>query len=314
MTEPRWQRPINTRRPRRMGMDNVKKNILLFPFNLLYRVSPVLDLKLLFLLKTGRRLNLNNPASYNEKMQWIKLYDRNPLMAKCCDKYAVREYVTSAGCGELLNELYWEGFDPGDIPFDDLPDRFVIKVTHGSTFNIICTDKSRLDRGDAVKKCRRWLGTKFLPCYGEWFYGVVKPRVVVERYLEGEAGLPMVDYKFFCFHGEPKLIHVGTWNGAHAINAYDMDFTLLPGVRLGYPNDDWTPIARPPELEQMLAYARRLSKDFLHVRVDLYCSRGKIYFGELTFTKGSGFGKIEPYEFDLKMGSWLTLPLRSGAR
>lgn len=294
-----------------MGMDTLKKNIILFPFNVLYKINPKLTLEILFLLKQGYPLNLKNPVTYNEKIQWIKLYDRNPLMAKCCDKYAVREYVESCGCGEILNELYWQGFDPEEIPFDSLPDQFVIKVTHGSTFNIICTDKSKLDRRQTIQKCKKWLKAKFLPCYGEWFYGIEKPRVIIERYLEGENGGPLFDYKFFCFHGEPELIYVDTWKGGdHAINAYDTDFNLFKNVKLGYPNDDDALVTMPPSLPKMKDYARKLSKDFFHVRVDLYYSHDKIYFGELTFTKGAGFGKITPFEFDVKMGNWLQLPIR----
>jgi len=292
-------------------MDNVTKNLILTPFNLLYKISPKLDLKLLFRLKMGHRLDLENPKTYNEKLQWIKLYDKNPLMPKCCDKYTVREYIESKGYGHILNKLLWEGFDPEQIPFDSLPHRFVVKVTHGSTFNIICTDKSKLDRADVIKKCKKWLKAKFLPCYGEWFYGIEKPRVVVEEYLEGENGLPLFDYKFFCFNGVPKLAYIDTWkDGEHTINAYDEDCNLYKGVRLGYPNDDETQVEKPDSWEEMKQIAADLSKDFLHVRVDFYYTHGKIYFGELTFTKSAGFGKIEPFSFDEKMGAWLELPSR----
>ena len=290
-------------------MDNLTKNIILTPFNLLYKISPALDLKLLFRMKLGYKLNLKNPVTYNEKLQWIKLYDKNPLMPKCCDKYTVRAYIESKGYGHLLNRLLWQGFDPEDIPFDDLPQRFVIKVTHGSTFNIICTDKAQLNRADVIAKCKKWLKAKFLPCYGEWFYGIEKPRVIVEDYLEGDNGLPLFDYKFFCFNGVPRLVYIDTWkDGEHTINAYDEDCNLFKGVRLGYPNDDETKVIKPECWEEMKKIAADVSKDFLHVRVDFYYTHGKIYFGELTFTKGAGFGRIDPYEFDVKMGNWLELP------
>lgn len=292
-----------------MSMDNLKKNVMLTPLNILYKFDPKLTLEILFRLKLGYPLNLENPQTYNEKLQWIKLYDHNPLMPKCCDKYAVREYIESKGYGNLLNKLLWQGFDPAQIPFDELSDRFVIKVTHGSTFNIICTDKSKLDREEVVSKCRRWLKAKFLPCYGEWFYGVESPRVVVEEYLEGDNGLPLFDYKIFCFNGKPQMVYVDTWkDGEHAINAYDIDLNLFKGVELGYPNDDTTTVAKPECWDEMVKIASDLSKDFLHVRVDFYYTHGCIIFGELTFTKGAGFGKIKPLDFDYKMGSWLELP------
>lgn len=291
-------------------MDTLTKNIILTPFNILYRFCPELDLKILFRLKLGYRLNLKNPCTYNEKLQWIKLYDKNPLMSKCCDKYIVRTYVESRGYGDLLNELLWEGFFPEEIPFEKLPDRFVIKASHGSTFNLICKDKSQFDFDAAVIKCRKWLKTKFLPCYGEWFYGMERPRIIIEKYLDGDKGQPLFDYKFFCFNGQPKLIYVDTWrDGKHAINVYDINFRLLKGVELGYPNDEYTDIRRPDCLDEMIKIASDLSRDFLHVRVDLYYTHGKIFFGELTFTKGAGFGKIKPFEFDQKMGSWLQLPI-----
>ncbi len=291
-------------------LNNITKNVILTPFNILYKINPSLDLKILFRLKLGYKLDLKNPKTYNEKLQWIKLYDKNPLMPICCDKYAVRSYIESKGYKRILNNLIWSGFNPEEIPFDKLPKKFVIKVTHGSTFNIICTDKNKLGKNDVIKKCKAWLKAKFLPCYGEWFYGIEKPRVIVEEYLEGDNGLPLFDYKFFCFNGKVKMIYVDTWkDGHHTINAYDSDFNLFKDVELGYPNDYETEVEVPKSLKEMEKIAEDLSKDFFHVRVDFYYTHGKIYFGELTFTKGAGFGKIKPYSFDVKMGSWLHLPI-----
>ena len=294
-----------------MSMDNLKKNVILTPFNILYKINPALTLKILFRMKLGYPLNLEDPKTYNEKIQWIKLYDHNPLMTKCCDKYAVREYIESKGYGSILNELIWQGFNPEEIPFDTLPKRCVIKVTHGSTFNIICTDTSKLDKQDVIQKCKKWLKAKFLPCYGEWFYGVERPRVIVEKYLEGDDGQALFDYKIFCFNGTPKMVYVDTWkDGEHHINAYDIDLNLIKGVELGYPNDETTLVKKPDKWDEMVEIAKILSKDFLHVRVDFYYTHGQIYFGELTFTKGAGFGKIKPVEYDYEMGSWLTLPIK----
>lgn len=290
-------------------MDNLKKNILLMPFNILYKISPRKTLEILFWMKQGYTLNLEDPQTYNEKLQWIKLYYHNSLMPMCCDKYTVREYIQNKGYGNLLNHVIWQGFDPKKIPFNDLPNRFVIKVTHGSSFNIICTDKAKLDQRDTVIKCRRWLKNKFLPCYGEWFYGIERPRVIVEEYLEGDDGMPVFDYKIFCFNGIPRIAYVDTWkDGKHAINVYDADFRILKDVKLGFPNDDVTVVKKPECWDEMIRIASDLSRDFLHVRVDLYYSHGQIFFGELTFTKGAGFGKIRPLDFDYKMGSWLVLP------
>ena len=296
-----------------MSMNNITKNIILTPFNVLYKINPKLDLEILFRMKLGYKLNLKNPKTYNEKLQWIKLYDKNPLMPKCCDKYAVREYIKNKGYEAILNKLIWEGFDPVNIPFDELPEKFVVKVTHGSTFNIIVNDKKKMNKNEIIKNCNKWLKAKFLPCYGEWFYGIEKPRVIVEEYLEGDNNLPLFDYKFFCFNGKAKMIYVDTWkNGEHAINAYDENFNLYKDVELVYPNDLETKIEVPAALQEMKKIAEDLSKEFLHVRVDFYYTHGKIIFGELTFTKGAGFGKIKPIEFDYKMGEWLSLPFKEG--
>lgn len=290
-------------------MDNLVKNLILTPFNLIYKVNPRLDLKLLFLLKQHYRLNLENPRTYNEKLQWIKLYDKNPLMPKCCDKYTVREYVENKGCGNLLNELLWEGFDPGGIPFDELPERFVIKVTHGSTFNVICTDKSCLNRQKTIDKCRKWLRAKFLPCYGEWFYGLEKPRVIVERYLDGGSeGLR--DYKVYCFNGIPRYIGVDSNREAedHCKDIYDTNWNLLKGYKMAYPNSGIA-IPKPEQLDELLHYAGILSEDFLHARVDFYIVDGNIVFGEITFTNSAGFGRVYPEKFAFEMGNYLKIPL-----
>lgn len=291
-------------------MDNLLKNVILTPFNLVYKINPRLELKLLFFLKQRRRLNLDNPRTYNEKLQWIKLYDRNPLMPKCCDKYTVREYVENKGCGNLLNELFWEGFEPENIPFNELPEQFVIKVTHGSSFNIICGEKSRLDQKETIDKCRKWLKAKYLCCYGEWFYGLEKPRIIVERYLDGgKEGLK--DYKVYCFNGIPRYIGVDSGvrgEKSHCKDIYDTDWNLLKGYEMAYPNSGIS-VPKPKQLDKLLGYAEVLSKDFLHARVDFYIVDEKIIFGEITFTNSAGFGRVHPEKFALDMGRYLQLPL-----
>ena len=290
-----------------MSMDNLKKNAILAPFNLLYRVSPELTLKILFRLKVGYPLNLEHPRTYNEKLQWIKLHDRNPLMAQCCDKYAVRAYVESKGCGRYLNDLLWQGFDPADIPFDELPERYVVKVTHGSTFNIVVDGTRSVDRGEVVAKCRRWLKAKFLPCYGEWFYGVERPRVVVERYLEGDGGEALFDYKIFCFNGEPRMIAVYSDrdSGCHE-DLFDLSWNETGYVGT-YPRSGRR-IAKPACLDEMIMAAKALSSDFRHARVDFFVCKGGPVFGELTFTSSAGFAKFGTVDMDYTMGGWLMLP------
>lgn len=293
-------------------MNDLTKNVILTPFHLLYRISPEMDLKILFRLKQGYQLDLDNPRTYNEKLQWIKLYDHNPLMPRCCDKFEVREMIERQGYGNLLNQLLWQGFEPEKIPFDELPDRFVIKVTHGSTFNIICTNKSKLNRRDAIARCNRWLNAKFLPCYGEWFYGKVKPRVIVEEYIESEDGEQLRDYKVFCFHGVPRYIRVDSDRFTdHKMDVFTTDWKRIPGAHMGYRCSDYN-FERPECLAELLEIAGKLSRPFLHARVDFYIVRNRIYFGEITFTNGAGFDRFSSYEFDLKMGEWLKLPTHGG--
>lgn len=291
-------------------MNSNLKKFLLFPMDLLYSFSPSLAIKILFRLKVGYPLNLNNPQTYNEKLNWIKLHDRNPLFVDCADKFTVRNYIAQLGYSNILNELYWEGYNPEDIPFDSLPSEFVIKVTHGSGFNIVCTNRDRLDRVETIKKLKRWLKTKYLKCYGEWWYGVERPRVIIEKLLKNQDNTPLFDYKFFAFNGEPHYVYVDTWKeGKHHINMYDINMNWLDNVSMGYPNDTSSDIRIPDNYDEMVNIARVLSGNFNHVRVDLYSiNNNKIVFGELTFTKGAGLDKIYPYSFDLEMGRLLKLP------
>ena len=291
-------------------MNNTAKNLLLTPFNILYKINPELDLKVLFRLKLGYKLNLKNPTTYNEKLQWIKLNDKNPLMPKCCDKYAVREYVESKGCKKLLNELLWEGFNPDEIPYESLPNKFVIKVTHGSTFNIICSEKSKLNVEQVNKRLKKWLKVKFLPCYGEWFYGVERPRIIIEKFIESDDDLK--DYKVFCFNGEPKYIAVYSDrylnNGKPCQEIYDLDWNITHN----HTNDYKLPCKltkKPCNLNEIIKYSKILSKDFRHARVDFFNPNNNLIFGEITFTSSAGFGKFSSKQFEEEMGNYLNLPV-----
>lgn len=284
------------------------KKVILAPLNLLYRISPELALKILFRLKTGKKLNLKKPRTFSEKLQWIKLNYKNKLLPICADKYKVRQYVKKCGCENILTKLLWEGYDPSDIPFDDLPQKFVIKATHGCGWNIICKDKNQLNIPKTIKKLKRWLKAKYLPCYGEWFYGVIKPRIIIEEYLDDGTGKVPVDYKIFCFYGEPKFIavHLDRFiNNRRKI--YDPEWKPIP-VNMRYVDHNIN-LEKPKELDQLLEYAKILSKKFIHVRVDLYIVNSKIYFGGLTFADEAGFGTISPKEMERKIGSLIKLPL-----
>lgn len=288
-------------------MNNRTKNIILMPMNLLYKINPGLNLKILYRLKTGRKLNLKNPKTYSEKLQWLKLNYKNELLPICADKYKVRQFVGECGCENLLIKVLWEGYDPYDIPFGDLPDKFVIKVTHGSGFNIICKDKKQLDILQTIKMLKRWLKEKYIPCYGEWFYGLIKPKIMIEEYLEDANGYSPIDYKIYCFHGEPKYIiaHVDRFTN-HRSNIYDLDWNPIKITMKEIDNN--LIVKKPKELEQLLDYAKMLSEKFIHARVDLYILNSNIYFGELTFTSDAGFVTITPIEMEEKIGEFIKLP------
>lgn len=288
-------------------MTPITKSIILAPLNLLYIISPKTTLKLLFWIKQGYKLNLNNPKTYSEKIQWIKLYYKEPIITKLVDKYTVREYVNNK-CPGILNEIIWEGFDPKDIPWNKLPEKCVIKVTHGSGLNIICENINLLDRRKTEKTLNRWLNYKFIRCYGEWFYGIEKPRIIIERFIESSGGLN--DYKVFCFNGEPK--YIGVYSGRQTNSKpYEEIFNIKWELQNGFTGNFEHPntiTKKPNNYEKLLEYAKKLSSQFPHVRVDFYIVKNKIYFGEMTFTSGAGFDKYKPYEFDLEMGKHFKLP------
>ncbi|MEN6461187.1 MAG: ATP-grasp fold amidoligase family protein [Syntrophomonas sp.] len=294
-------------------MNNTLKNLLLMPMNILYRINPALELKILFYFKKRYKLNLSNPVTYSEKLNWIKIYYKHELFPICADKYTVRQYIEDCGYKDLLNELLWEGFDANEIPFDKLPQQFVIKVTHGSGLNIICKNKDELDINRTVKTLNKWLKQKYLLCYGEWFYGKVRPRIIIEEFLSEDGDTLPVDYKLYYFNdinGSPGIgfsgVHTDRFKH-HKMTLYDADWNKMSGVTWGYPFEEGY-LAKPQNYDEMVEITKILAKPFLHVRIDFYIIKDKLYLGEITFTCSAGYAKIQPYEFDAKLGSWIKLP------
>lgn len=270
--------------------------------------------KLQYRIKTGRKLNLKNPKRYTEKLQWYKLYYRDPLMIHCVDKYEVRKYVKKIGLGHILNKCYGVFDDPDEIDFDKLPSQFVLKDTLGGGGNsiIICKDKSNADLNAYVSQMREWVNTKNIPNGGrEWvYYCGKKHRIICEKYIESNEPGGLIDYKFFCFNGKCEYAYVIT-NRKHGIEAefgiYNMNYELLPYYR----TDELKPIHlthKPKQFEEMIMVSKKLSSRFPHVRVDLFCNNGNIIFGELTFFDGSGYMTFEPDSFDYNMGKAFKLP------
>lgn len=296
-------------------MNKLLKNIILTPFNVLYGINPIFEQKLMFRLKCGYRINLHNPITYNEKLNWLKLYNRDPLIVKCADKYSAREYISECGYADHLPKLYWHGNNPDSIPFDTLPNQFVIKSTSGSGNNIIVRNKYNLDIKRTCKIINRWQKEKYLIAYGEWHYMQIKPSIIIEEYLsDGQNQVPM-DYKFYYFN---NLNHVGGGIGlievdidrfsSHKRNLYNTKWELMRDVKYAFETAPNIFTPKPDLLDDMVNVAIKLSKPFPHARVDFYVIGSNYYIGEITFFSGAGYDAVEPREFNETMGSWIEIP------
>lgn len=288
----------------------VKRKLLLMAAPML---SDEFFLKRLFKLRFGRSLNLENPKTYNEKLQWLKLHDRRPEYPIMVDKAEVKKYVASIIGEEHIIPTLAVYNRVEEIDFDALPNQFVLKCTHDSGGIVICRDKDKLDRKDAIKKLKKGLKTNYFYQNREWAYKNVKPRIIAERYMTNDSNSAvdeLSDYKWFCFDGEPKAMFIATDRFAEGeetkFDFYDMDFNHLPFTN-GHPNAS-KPISKPAGFGTMKELARKLSRGIPHVRVDFYDVNGQIYFGELTFFHWSGTMPFEPEEWDYKFGEWLMLP------
>lgn len=260
-----------------------------------------------YLYQTGEELDLNPPKTFNEKIQWLKLYDSTPEKTRLADKYLVRKWVKEKIGGQYLIPLLgvWDCFE--DIDFNMLPDQFVLKCNHGSGWNLIVKDKKQLDIADAKRKFDRWMSLNYAFCTGlELHYSGIIPKIIAEKYMTDESGTELKDYKIFCFSGEPKIIQVdfNRFHG-HKRNLYDTGWRFID-ASIEYPNDMNHIIPKPAQLNIMLELASRLSEGFSMVRVDFYCIENGIdnhvFFGEMTFTHGSGMEKFSPQSLALKMG------------
>lgn len=254
------------------------------------------------------RLNLRNPRTYNEKLQWIKLYDHNPLYTTLVDKYKVKEYVAEKiGALHVIPLLgVWNNVE--DIEWDKLPEKFVLKCSHDCGGLVICKDKKELDIKKSEEKLRKSLKKNYYYEGREWPYKNVKPVVFAEAYMEDEFG-ELRDYKFFCFDGTPKALMVGSerYNSTEVKQDYfDADYNHLPFTK-GHPNAAVIP-QKPNGFEEMKKLAAELSKGIPAVRVDLYNINGVTYFGEYTFFHDGGMVEFNPVEWDYIFGSWITLP------
>lgn len=269
-----------------------------------------LYLKLLYYTHFGKKLNLKNPQTYNEKLQWLKLNERDSLHTTLVDKIEVKKWVAEKIGDEYIIPTLGIWSSTSEIQFDQLPDRFVLKTNHDSGGLYICKDKTNLMNiwPEVSKRITRSLNTDYYKIGREWPYKNVKRKVFAEALLESDQ-IDIPDYKFFCFDGVPKFLFVATERQKECedvkFDFFDTSFTHLP-IKHGHQNALYPPL-KPENYERMLNIASILSRGFKHVRVDLYNINGKIYFGELTFFHHGGFVPFDPDEWDRTFGNYIKL-------
>ena len=283
------------------------KLIVIYLINKSFFLPDKVYLKWKFRLIMGYKLNLRNPQTFNEKLQWLKLYDRNPEYTKMVDKYEVRKYIKEKIGEEYLIPILGvcERFD--DIDFDNLPNKFVIKCNHDSGGLVICKDKSKLDIESARRKINSSLKRNYYYSGREWPYKNVKPKILIEKYMEDKVNKELIDYKIMCFNGKPKFSFTCTerYKGGLKVTFFDLNWEKMTFTR-HYPSSD-IKINKPINYDKMLDFSKKLSENIPFVRVDWYEINGKLYFGELTFYPGCGFEEFEHKEWDLKIGKYIDL-------
>ncbi len=276
-----------------------------------HSVSDEKYLRRLWKYKMDYELNLDDPRTFCEKMQWLKIHDHNPRYTKLADKYEVKQIVSDIIGPEHVIPLLgvWDSFD--DIDFDSLPDQFVLKATHDSGGFVVCRDKSTFDIAAARKKMNKSLKRNFYWGGREWQYKDIPPRIIAEKYIDSLGKRDSVEYKVTCMNGEVKFTTVCT-GIAHAAfsdrtnDSYDRELNHMPWYAF-YKNSE-KPIVLPDQIHEIMKYAEILAKDIPYVRVDFYLVDGTVYFGEMTFYTWDGFLVFDPPEWDLKLGDMLEIP------
>lgn len=283
------------------------------PKEILRRASCILPdktyIKMKYRMKFHRKIDLKKPKTFNEKLQWLKLYDRKPEYSQMVDKYEAKKYVASIiGEDHIIPTLgVWERFE--DIDFDALPNQFVLKCTHDSGGLVICRDKSKLDKVVAEKKINASLRTNYFYQGREWPYKNVKPRIIAEKYMEDGSSKNLTDYKFYCFNGIPKYLYVSTGLENHATAS--ISFLTLDWVFAPFGRSDFKPFTelppKPTKFDEMLEITARLSAGYKFLRVDLYQIENQIYFSEYTFSPCGGMMPFDPPEWDEELGKLIDL-------
>ena len=260
----------------------------------------------------GHFPDLVHPRTFDEKIQWYKLYYRKPILTELSDKHRVRAYVIQKGLGPILNQLYGVYDRVEQIGFDSLPEAFVLKATHGCGMNVICKNKPDLDRDECRRKLKWWLRRIYYHYGREWAYKNIPPRIICEKYLENEEYGELIDYKFYCYGGKPEVVFVcaGRFGpGGVKYDGYDLAWNRIP-VHKNRPAAGLN-LDRPRLFGEMIEVAARLSEGFPFVRVDLYLVKDRIIFGEMTFYPDNGIAPFSPAEYNYFFGDFFVLPEKS---
>ena len=266
-------------------------------------------LKRMYKSKFKIPLDLEHPKTYTAKLQWLKLHDRKDIYTVYADKVAVRDYIAEKLGEDYLVPIFGVYNNVDEIDWNLLPQRFVLKCSHGSGCNIICTDKSNLDVKNAKTKLTAWMNHSWFWFGREWAYKNITPRIICERFIESSQGETPNDYKFLCFNGEPRLmqLHMNRYKSNYTMDYYDMNWNKTEISKRGTAvSEESAPKLK--NFERMKEIARFLAKDTYFSRIDFYDVDGKIYFGEITFFPTSGFSPFDNYEDDLMMGNYICLP------
>lgn len=279
-----------------------------FIFSLSTLIPDRLYLQLISRHSLWYRIDFKNPKTFNEKLQRLKLYNRNSDYTKMVDKCDAKKYVSSIIWERYIIPTLWVYNTFDEIDFDKLPNQFVIKCTHDSGGIVICQNKKEFNKSLARKKIEKNLKNNYYIYAREWVYKNIKPRIIVEKYMVDESWVELKDYKVFCFNGEPKIIQVDfdRFKG-HKRNIYNLNWEILP-FEILYPSDKSHKINKPKCLEEMIYLAKKLSKNIPHVRIDFYIINNQIYFWEMTFYHGWWFEDFRPREWDYKFWEWIKLP------
>lgn len=264
-------------------------------------------IKWVYRINNGEKLNLDNPQTFNEKLNWIKLFDRNPQYTRMADKYEAKEFVSNrlgttdytVPCLGVFNS-----FD--EIDFDKLPDRFVLKTTFDSSGVFVVRDKSKFDKENAKNRIAKSMKSDYFIASREWPYKNIPHRLIVDQFLDNHTEHELTDYKFWCFNGEPKVVYVTNKGANICENFYDMNWDVLD-INHGFPRHQ-PEFSKPEAFEEMRELARKISYGVPFLRVDFFYIEGKVWFGECTFFDWGGMRSFKSKEWDKKLGSWLTLP------